>query len=52
MILILLALMPDIVSVKKMKIIPKQKKMKRIQAFFVSIMWLHKTAFFYLLDTA
>ena len=25
--------------------------MKRIQAFFVSIMWLHKTAFFYLLDT-
>ena len=28
------------------------KKMKRIQAFFVSIMWLHKTAFFYLLDTA
>ena len=28
------------------------KKKKRIQAFFVSIMWLHKTAFFYLLDTA
>ena len=26
---------------QKMKIIPKQKKKKRIQAFFVSIMWLH-----------